>query len=349
MPQYSFLPTINQAYGKHWTEDQMQVFGNGHIHQTFLIIDDQEKYILQGFNKNVFKNPEMIVDNHQILLDQFPFETLPYQLPLPLKNLAGDLMTAYGEQVFRIQPYVKGICLEDINNPEQAFLAAEAFAQFSLAAKNLEVGNFKAVIPRFLDLEWRYQQFEEALHQRNGKLGGELKELVDFYFNHNYLVAEYRFWVKNLPIRVTHNDCKINNLIFSEDQKKVVAVIDLDTIMPGYVFYDFGDLVRTVACTEGENSIQWNQINVDKSKYEALYQGYTSGGEGFLKQEELNSLHYGGKMMTYISGLRFLTDYLKGNVYFHVQYPEQNFDRAKNQMMLLKSLSEYFTISKKAT
>ncbi|GAB2617003.1 phosphotransferase enzyme family protein [Belliella aquatica] len=342
MPHYSFLSTINQAYGKHWTEDQIHVFGNGHIHQTFLITEDQEKYVLQAFNKNVFKNPETIVDNHQILLDHFPFESLRYQLPLPLKNLSGGLMTVFGEQVFRIQPYVNGICLEDINNPEQAFLAAEAFAQFSLAAKNLELSDFKVVIPRFLDLEWRYQQFTEALDQKEGKLGDDLKELVDFYIKRKDLVEEYRFWVEKLPIRVTHNDCKINNLIFSEDQKKVVAVIDLDTIMPGYVFYDFGDLVRTVACTEGENSTQWSQINVDKSKYEALYQGYTSAGEGFLKQEELNSLHYGGKMMTYISGLRFLTDYLKGNVYFHVQYPEQNLDRARNQMMLLKALNTIY-------
>lgn len=342
MPQYSFLSTINQAYGKQWTDAHIKVFGNGYIHQTFLITENQEKYILQVFNKNVFKNPEIIVDNHQILLDKFPFESLPYELPLPLKNLAGDLMTSFGEQVFRIQPYVKGICLEDIKSPEQAFLAAKAFAQFSLAAKNLDVADFKAVIPGFLDLEWRYQQFTEALDQREGKHGAELKELVDFYFNQNYLVAEYRYWNKRLPIRLTHNDCKINNLIFSEDQKKVVAVIDLDTIMPGYVFYDFGDLVRTVACTEGENSTQWDQINVDKSKHEALYQGYTSAGESYLTQEELNSLHYGGKMMTYISGLRFLTDYLKGNVYFPVQYPEQNLDRARNQMMLLKALTAFY-------
>jgi Ser/Thr protein kinase RdoA (MazF antagonist) len=341
MPQYSFLSTINQAYGKYWTDAHLQLFGNGHIHQTFLITKDQEKYVLQAFNKNVFKNPETIVDNHQILLDHFPFDKLPYQLPLPLKNLSGDLMTTFGEQVFRIQPYVKGLCLEDINNYEQAFLAAEAFAHFLLASKNLDISNFKAVISGFLDLEWRYQQFTEALDQKEGTLGDELKELLDFYINHKGLVEEYRFWIEKLPIRITHNDCKINNLIFSEDQNKVVGVIDLDTIMPGYVFCDFGDLVRTVACTVGENSTQWDHINVDKSKYEALYQGYTSAGEGFLTQEELNSLHYGGKMMTYISGLRFLTDYLNGNVYFHVQYPEQNFDRAKNQMMLLKALTTF--------
>ncbi|AFL83472.1 putative homoserine kinase type II (protein kinase fold) [Belliella baltica DSM 15883] len=349
MPHYSFLSTINQAYGKHWTEDQIQVFGNGHIHQTFLVTEPQEKHILQIFNKGVFENPEFIVDNHQILRKQLPFEKLPYQLPLPVENLNGRMITTFGEQVFRVQPYIKGICLEDVKNPKQAFLAAEAFAQFTRTAKNLDVSDFKAVIPRFLDLEWRYQQFTEALDQKEGRLGEGLKELIEFYTIHKSFVEEYRYWVEKLPIRLTHNDCKINNLIFSEDQEKVVAVIDLDTIMPGYVFYDFGDLVRTVACTEGENSTQWDQINVDKLKYEALYEGYTSAGEDFLTKEELNSLNYGGKMMTYISGLRFLTDYLKDNVYFPVQYPEQNFDRARNQMMLLKSLNEYFFQLKKAT
>lgn len=345
MPKNAFLSEINQAYGKQWNDTNIHVFGNGHIHKTFLITDDQGQYILQAFNDNVFKNPELIVDNHQILIEQLPFQTLPYQLPLPLKNQNGDLMTAADGQIFRIQPFVKGVCLESINSPEQAFLAAEAFANFSVASQHLDLTHFKAVIAGFLDLEWRYRQFVEVCDSREQRLDNELIALVDFYKNHISLVEEYRIWIEKLPVRVTHNDCKINNLIFSEDQKKVVAVIDLDTIMPGYLFYDFGDLVRTVACTEGENSTQWDHINVDKSKYKALYQGYTTAGEGFLTQEELNSLHYGGMMMTYISGLRFLTDYLRGNVYFHVQYPEQNSDRAKNQMLLLKRLEEFHSVS----
>jgi len=138
-----------------------------------------------------------------------------------------------------------------------------------------------------------------------------------------------------LPLRATHNDTKINNLIFSEDLKKVNAVIDLDTIMAGFVFYDFGDLARTVACTRDESSLDWGNIKIDLVKYEGLLEGFYSVLAGNITDEELGSLPFGAEMMTLIMGLRFLTDHLNGNIYYQVEYPEQNLHRAKNQAELL--------------
>jgi Ser/Thr protein kinase RdoA (MazF antagonist) len=182
-------------------------------------------------------------------------------------------------------------------------------------------------------------QLLEAIDNTSRELKGELKELIDFYLGQKHLVEEYAYWKTRLPLRLTHNDTKINNLIFAKDFSKVNAVIDLDTIMAGFVFYDFGDLVRTVACTEGESSQNWQNIRVDISKYEALLRGFQDGGKGFFTEEEMKSLPYGGKMMTCIMGFRFLADYLNGNIYYSIHYEEQNFHRAKNQMQLLKALA----------
>jgi Ser/Thr protein kinase RdoA (MazF antagonist) len=178
----------------------------------------------------------------------------------------------------------------------------------------------------------------EAIRNTKREITGELLELVDFYLGQKNLVDEYISWRNKLPLRLTHNDTKINNLIFSEDFTKVNAVIDLDTVMAGFIFYDFGDLVRTVACTEGESSQNWQNIQVDSAKYEALLRGFQDGGKGFFTDEEIKSLLYGGKMMTCIMGFRFLADYLNGNIYYTIHYEEQNFHRAKNQMNLLKAL-----------
>ncbi|MFD2034333.1 phosphotransferase enzyme family protein [Belliella marina] len=340
MNTFSFLPELNRLYDFNWRHDQIIPFGSGHIHHTYKVIDGQDTYILQRFNKDVFKNPEIISHNHELLIKYMDYLNLPFRFPLPIVNVLGFTLSAVREDFFRISPFVAGVCLEEISEPSQAYLAAKAFAELILAGNNLNVQEFKEVIPGFLDLELRFNQLLEAIDQTKIPIEGEVKTLVDFFLSREYLVGEYKTWKGKLPIRLTHNDTKINNLIFSEDLKSVKAVIDLDTIMPGYVFNDFGDLVRTVACTQGENSTDWSEINVDKSKYDSLHQAFIDVGQGIFTQEELNSLHFGGKMMTCITGFRFLSDYLNGNIYYQIKYGEQNLHRAKNQMMLLKSLEK---------
>jgi hypothetical protein len=172
----------------------------------------------------------------------------------------------------------------------------------------------------------------------NRALDTQTDELIHFYQEQRDLVDTYNAYAQVLPKRVTHNDTKINNLIYDKDLTRVNAVIDLDTIMAGFVFYDFGDLVRTVVCTEDEASQNWNNIHVDLEKYASLVDGFFEPLMGSLSIEELDSLPFGGEMMTCIMGLRFLTDYLNGNIYYHITYENQDLHRAMNQRMLLQSL-----------
>ena len=165
----------------------------------------------------------------------------------------------------------------------------------------------------------------------------EEQEILEFYLDQKPLVDWYLDQIHQLPIRVTHNDTKINNLIFSEDLTNVEARIDLDTLMGGYLMYDFGDLVRTVACSCPETHTQWTEIYFLPELFEELLKGYWDGVKKILDNNEAESLLFGGEIMTLIMGLRFFTDHLQGNIYYRVTYPEQNFDRAKNQMIFLKS------------
>jgi len=335
MKNASFLSQLNDAYGLKLLEQQIQKFGDGHIHKTFLIDEGVHQFILQRFNNSVFKNPERISHNHAILLDQIDTHELPFDLPLPIPNLKGELFTVIDGDYFRLAPFIRGKCINEVKNSHQAYLASKAFAQFIKAGIHIDASLFQEVIPGFNDLELRYNQLLEALSKTKRKVSGELKALVDFYLSQKDLVEEYLFWKNKLPLRLTHNDTKINNLIFSEDLTEVNAIIDLDTLTAGYVYYDFGDLVRTVACTEGESSTNWENIDFDQSKYNALLKGFLEIGEGNFTEAEIGSLPFGGKMMTCIMGFRFLADYLNGNIYYTIHYEEQNLHRAKNHMYLL--------------
>jgi Ser/Thr protein kinase RdoA (MazF antagonist) len=331
---------LESHYGVNVASNDIQPFGDGHIHKTFLVKSGADAYILQAFNKNVFKYPERISHNHSILLKAINPETLPFKLPLPIPTKTGELFAESTGRLFRLSPFVAGKCVNEVNNPRQAYLAAKAFAIFIRAAKDLNPQDFQESIPGFHDLSLRFRQLKEAINHTRRQFDHKLRTVVDFYLAQESLVREYENWKNILPLRVTHSDTKINNLIFSENMDEVRAVIDLDTIMAGYAMYDFGDLVRTVACTEGESSREWGKIKVDWEKYQALLDGFLGGGKGLLTDEEIESLPFGGKMMTCIMGFRFLADYLNGNIYYTIHYERQNLDRAINQMWLLKGLGE---------
>ncbi|TVQ27246.1 MAG: aminoglycoside phosphotransferase family protein [Spirochaetaceae bacterium] len=338
MQRPPFLETVRRLYSFDTEIQDFRLFGDGHIHQTFLISTATQPYILQRFNIEVFEYPERISHNHAIMLCEIDRDTLPFILPLPVANTRGELFSFIDGAWFRLSPFVPGTCVNEVKSTHQAYLAARAFARLIEAGMHIPASTFQEPIPGFHDLDLRYQQFSQAVAETQRSVSGDLKELVDFYAEQGTLIDEYVSWKNRLPRRMTHNDTKINNLIYAEDGSEVAAVIDLDTIMAGYVMYDFGDLVRTVACTESESSVNWAHIRVDQDRYDALMQGFQDVGQGVFTPEELESLPFGGKMMTCIMGLRFLTDYLKGNVYYHIRYEQQNLHRAKNQMHLLMAL-----------
>jgi len=336
----SMVSAVLKQYPFELTSLEYSPFGSGHIHSTFRVKVGGDLYILQEFNAEVFRYPERISGNLKLLFNELQPGSLPYELPLPVKNKLGEFFTSVNGQLFRLFPFVSGVTKDGVDYPQQSRLAAEAFAKFVRVFLPIDAGLLRDTIPSFHDLDLRFRQFKESQQKTLRKIDLETAELIGFYEAQKDLVEMYNAYTKVLPKRVTHNDTKINNLIYHEDLSRVNAVIDLDTIMAGYVFYDFGDLVRTVVCTEDESSLNWDQIYVDLDKYESLVEGFFQPLIESIGSEELASLPFGGEMMTCIMGLRFLTDYLNGNKYYHITYENQNLHRAKNQSRLLQSLRD---------
>ena len=142
----------------------------------------------------------------------------------------------------------------------------------------------------------------------------------------------------NYPVRLMHHDCKISNVLFDAQTREVICPVDLDTTMPGYYFSDIGDLIRTMSCTENENSVKWEQIGIRKDLYSSIVEGYVNGIGNAFTDAELRHIHHAGLMMIYMQCSRFLTDFLNNDIYYRTSYPEQNLNRALNQFILLEKL-----------
>lgn len=313
-------------------------FGAGLIHQTYLVTIGDQRYILQGFNQNVFKYPERIEQNLKLLgEEQDSYKKLPFHLPLPILSKSGAATIKFDQKLFRLFEFVDGQTLQQIQNSNQAYLAAEAYASFSRWAEQFPIDSFSETIPNFHRLDLRYERLQEVAMLRQPSTLEET-EILQYYLGQENLIKEYLETIQTIPRRLTHNDTKINNLIFSSDLQKVQAVVDLDTIMPGYLLYDFGDLVRTVASAEEEISQNWDNQQLIPSVFEKLLAGYWSAAGAWMTPEEGKSILLGGEVMTALMGIRFFTDHLEGNSYYQVAYPLQNLHRAKNQMTLLHSM-----------
>ena len=315
-------------------------FGEGLIHETLLLRQSDSKWILQGFNAAVFRFPERIAHNLNLLSKHLQQSPLPFQLPLPLPTRADKGLASIDGKMYRLFDFVQGITLQQVQQPAQARIAAQAYGKFAAWASPLPVSAFEDTIPNFHRLDLRYARLKEVAKDLPS-LPEEEQGLLEGYLAQQPLIDYYLKQLDQLPLRVMHNDTKINNLIFAPTLEKVEALVDLDTLMGGYLMYDFGDLVRTVACSLPETATDWNQIQVIPELVEELLIGYLEGLDGSLSAEEMDSILFGGEIMTLIMGLRFLTDHLEGNVYYRVTYPLQNLHRAKNQLILLQSQQAY--------
>ena len=332
---------LKQAYPQ-FTDAPLTLspFGEGLIHETLLIRQLDNKWILQGFNASVFRFPERIAHNLDLLSKHLNQSPLPFQLPLPLLTQEGKGLASIEGKQYRLFDFVQGTTLQQVQQQAQARIAAQAYGKFAAWASPLPAATFEETIPNFHRLDLRYARLKEVAKDQPS-LPEEEKGLLDGYLAQQPLIDYYLKQLAQLPLRVMHNDTKINNLIFAPSLEKVEALVDLDTLMGGYLMYDFGDLVRTVACSLPETSTEWSQIQTLPELVEELFSGYLEGLEGALSAEEKDSLLFGGEIMTLIMGLRFLTDHLEGNVYYRVTYPLQNLHRAKNQLALLQSQQAY--------
>ena len=335
------LKSVLSTYGFDTESVQVEAFGSGLINHTWRITTSDEVYILQRINDEVFKNPKDIASNISLIahhLHQFYPE---YLFVSPIKTRVGEEMVfVENEGYFRLFPFVKGSHSKDVvETPEQALEAAAQFGRFTFLLRGVNVGDLKTTIPQFHDLSLRYQQFQNALIQGNKERMVEAEGLIEIIKQNADIVEAYER-IKTNPdfkLRVTHHDTKISNVLF-DTYDKGLCVIDLDTVMPGYFISDVGDMMRTYLSPVSEEETDFSKIEVRDDFYKAIVQGYYKEMNNELTEAEKQHFFYAGTFMIYMQALRFLTDYLNNDVYYGEKYPKQNFNRAKNQLVLLGKL-----------
>jgi Ser/Thr protein kinase RdoA (MazF antagonist) len=333
------ITSVLKAYGLNSSQLSIERINSGHINYTYKVLPG---YVLQRINKNVFRQPKVLSDNLKEASSFLKQNAPDYLFLHAIKTLSGeDLFFDEEGYPWRLFPYFENtVSINEVANDRQAYAAAKAFGQLSRQLQGCDISKFRETIPRFHDLSLRYEQFEMALSASSSERIQLANELIDKYKSYNYLVDKYTDLIQSnqLLLRVTHNDTKINNVLFERDTNKVVCVIDLDTLMPGYFIYDLGDMIRTFVSPVSEEEIDFSKIEIRKEIYQAILEGYLSEMDTILSDEEKLTIPIAGSIMTYMIGLRFLTDFLNGDTYYQTSYPHQNINRAKNQFYLLELL-----------
>ena len=336
-------------------------YGSGHINDTFCVVcQPQEgkaiRFILQGLSVAAFPRQAELMEN---------FVGVTSHLRRKIEAAGGDVMretlnivpTRDGKpyytdatgKVWRLMPYVEGtVCLQKATpelfeaTPELFEASARAFGRFQRLLADYPAHTLHESIVNFHNTEDRFAKFLAALEADKLGRAKDVQAEVQFVLDRkaDCSVALNALREGKLPLRVTHNDTKLNNILIDEATQEGICVIDLDTTMPGLSIYDFGDSIRFGANHSAEDEKDLSKVNFDIELYEAYTRGFIQGAQGGLTPAELEYLPWGAKLMTLECGIRFLTDYLDGDNYFHIRYPEQNLDRTRTQFKLVSDMEQ---------
>ncbi len=348
--------TIRQLFHSFKVEAEIMQwapYGNGHINDTILVQTTPESdrdYILQRKNHKIFKNVPGMLDNivkatehiRRKLLSEGIIDTERRVMKyFPAKN--GEMFVNDEEgnfwTLFLFIPDSRGI--EQIENPEQAFKAARAFGNFQKQLSDLPGEELIETIPNFHNGISRLKDFKRSVDENKAGRVGETKELITKIIDRAPAMTMIQQWLdeKLIPLRITHNDTKINNILF-DDNNNALCIIDLDTVMPGSALYDFGDAIRTIGNKAPEDEPVLEKIQFNRSIFEAFARGYVSEARSFLTQKEIENLVFSCLYMAWEQAMRFLTDYLNGDVYYKIAYPLHNLVRTKAQVRYLEVLEK---------
>ena len=328
-------------------------FGSGHINDTFHIENADSKspdYLLQRVNHEVFKDVPGMMDNIWQVTEHINKKnvtspnSLHNQETLELiKTHDGKLFTKTDDgNYWRIFVFKKGLKSYDlVETPGQAYEGARAFGLFFNLLSDFPTDRLIDTIPNFHNIILRLQTLKQVVEKFPNGRAKQVEKDIKFVFE----VSDQMCQIEKLklkgeiPIRVTHNDTKFNNVLLSE-QDKGICVIDLDTVMPGVVHYDFGDGIRTGTTTAAEDETDLSLVQFDIKKYEAFTAGYLDVTREILSPIEVEFIGLSGALFAYIMGVRFLTDYISNDVYYKISYPEQNLNRAQCQFQLTRRILE---------
>lgn len=322
--------------------------GSGHIHRTYLINTaepDAPDYILQKINDHVFPDIDLLMNNISLVINH-----LNSKKSNPQGFIAPQMVQTHTEKNYykddsgacwRILIFIPGLSFDTINDLQIAYEAGRAFGNFIFDLDDLPAHLLKPVIPGFHSLTKRFADFENALKNNVAKRSDSVKSELEFIFDwfEPMMNIQSRESKGDFILRVTHNDTKINNVLFNESGK-AISVIDLDTVMPGTVLNDFGDAIRTTAASSAEDEKDLSKISIDLNIFKAFAEGFINKTHKILNPAEVDHLALSSQYITYMQAMRFLTDYLNGDKYYTINYPEHNIVRTRAQIRLAESMKE---------
>lgn len=321
-------------------------YGSGHINQTWLVETDRpHKYILQKVNTGVFPNGKGLMNNIILVTEHLrKKDPDPRHVLKLVPTREGQMYISQGEnELWRVYEFVPGgICLDRAETPEDFRLSGLAFGLFQRQMADFPAERLVEVIPGFHDTPKRYGAFHRALKEDRMNRVKDAGPEIDFILEREEkagLMTEMQR-TGELPLRVTHNDTKLNNVMLDEKTRQPLCILDLDTVMPGLVANDFGESVRFGASTAAEDEPDTQRVHVDLGLYEVFAKGFLSACGAQLTDTEKETLPDGARLMSLENGMRFLTDYLEGDTYFHIARPEHNLDRSRAQLALVREMEQ---------
>jgi len=340
--------SLKEILQKFDIEVEIQPYGDGHINDTYLA-QSTPKYILQRINTNVFKRPDQVMENVLAVTEHLrkqiekeggdPLrETL-----MVVKTVDGENYLRDGDDCYRAYRFIEGASTYNLpESTEQMYHAAKAIGKFQKRLADFPAEQLHETIVQFHDTPNRVEQLKQAIRDN---LAGRL-DLVQAEIEFATEISKYASIITDamesgeVPLRVTHNDTKLNNIMLDDVTGEGVCVIDLDTVMPGSLLYDYGDALRFGASSGPEDEKDLDKIYFVMPVYEAFTKGFLEEAGESMTEKEKELLPWSIVMMTYECGIRFLADYLNGDTYFKTHYPEQNLDRARTQFKLVKDQME---------
>lgn len=317
-------------------------YGEGHINVTLLVTTTAKRYILQRMNTYVFTNPYELMSN--ICNVTAHLKAKGQETLTVIKTKDGkDFM--YGEECFRMYDFIENtITYQSVTDATVFYNAGKAFGEFQNTLADFDASKLYETIKAFHNTPKRFNDFKNALAENKSGRAENCAPEIDFVLSRENTYGKIIDGLNDgsIPLRVTHNDTKLNNIMLDDKNNKVRAIIDLDTVMPGSMLYDFGDSIRFGASTAKEDEKNLDIVHFDIDLFKAYAEGFCLAMKKVMTETEKKLLPYSAYLMTIECGMRFLADYITGDVYFAVKYPEHNLDRARTQIKLASEMESRF-------
>ncbi len=352
----STLQKVTEQFAIEGAFLKAEPYGTGHINDTYLVLlntpfQNYDKYILQRINHNIFKNPPQLMENIVAITSHLQSKLKARKGAEPDREALTVIPTKDGKNFYydkngnywRMYIFIRDTISVDVcSKPEEAYNAAKAFGKFQAELADFDGKKLNETIPFFHHTPRRFSTLEEAIEKDAFNRAKTCKNEIDFCLERKPLTSAITSLLETgaIPQRVTHNDTKVNNVLMDKRTGAGICVIDLDTVMPGSILYDFGDMVRTTTrfCAEDERDL--SKVKVELHMFEALTKGYLETAASFLTPLEAKNLVVAGKLITFTIGIRFLSDYLSGDTYFKIHRENHNLERARVQFKMMESIEQ---------